>query len=130
MTHVGTSRIALRLQLQSGVCSIPLDRVYHLTGYATLHGQVDIYFLGWLTFHGREIPVFDLNRVVCDEPTPENFGSRIILVHAGAGAAVPYIGLLAAGVTDTVAVDDKEVPPLDLDSYLPMLGALVPAVTP
>jgi chemotaxis signal transduction protein len=129
MTIQGQRRIALRLQLQSGVCSIPLHRVHHLTGYATLHGVGDTYFLGWLTFHGREIAVFDLNRVVCDEHTPESFGSRIILVHAGAESSVPYVGLLAAGVTDTVAAGDSEIEPLDLDSYLPMLCALIPAVS-
>jgi len=127
MTGEAMSRIALRLRLHSGPCSIPLDRVHHVTGYATLAGPADDYFLGWLTFHGQQVPVFDLNRVVCDEPTPELFGSRVVLLEAAPDAPVKYVGLLAADLTDTVAANDADVKPLDLDSYLPMLVTLIPA---
>jgi chemotaxis signal transduction protein len=119
-------RIALRLRLDSGLCSVPLHRVHHLAGYATLTGQPEDYFLGWLAFHGEQVPVFDLNRVICDKATPENFGSRIIILTAGADAPSLYIGLLAADLTDTVAADDPAVPPLHLDSYLPMLYPFIP----
>jgi len=134
MTAEAQSRIALRLRLHSGPCSIPLHRVHHLAGYATLTGQPDDYFLGWLTFHGQQVPVFDLNRVVCEQPTPEHFGSRIMVLDAAAEAPTRYIGLLAAGLTNTVkvtvAAQDPDVPPLNLDSYLPMLYALIPSVIP
>jgi hypothetical protein len=130
MTAEPKSRIALRIGLASGPCSIPLHRVHHITGYASLSGKEDDYFLGWLTFHGQQVPVFDLNRIHCDEPTQERFGSRIILLPMGPGASPEatgsYIGLLAAGLTDTVATNDPEVNPFDLDSYLPMLYALIP----
>lgn len=120
-------RIALRLRLDSGLHSIPLHRVHHLAGYATLTGQPDDYFLGWLTFHGEQVPVFDLNRVVCDQPTVENFGSRIVILTADANAPTRYVGLLAADLTDTIAQNDPAVTPLHLDSYLPMLYPLIPA---
>jgi chemotaxis signal transduction protein len=130
MTAEAKSHIALRLRLHSGPCSIPLNRVHQLAGYATLTGQPDDYFLGWLTFHGLQVPIFDLNLVVCDQPTPEHFGSRIMVLHAPPEAPTRYIGLLAAGLTDTVritaAAHDPAVPPLDVDSYLPMLCTLIP----
>src|SRR5579871_1476970 len=74
---VPTRRTALRLQLASGECAIPLERAYYVAPFATLTGEPDDCFAGWLTFHGHHVPVFDLNRVVCDQPTPERFGSRI-----------------------------------------------------
>jgi len=128
MTAEAQSRIALRVRLHSGLCSIPLDRIHHLAGYATLSGDAEDYFLGWLTFHGQQVPVFDLNRIVCDQPTAEHFGSRIILLHAADESPTRYIGLLAADLTDTVASNDPEAKPLDLDSYLPMLYTLIPEV--
>jgi len=122
-------RIALRLRLDSGPCSIPLHRVHHLAGYATLAGEPEDYFLGWLTFHGDSVPVFDLNRVVCDQPTPEVFGSRILILAAAPESPTRLLGLLAAGVTDTLSPADphhSDFPPLDLDAYLPMLYTLIP----
>jgi chemotaxis signal transduction protein len=121
-------RTALRLTLASGPTSIALDRIHRVVGYATLSGEPDTYFLGWLAFHGRGIPVFDLNRVLCEQPTPEVFGSRIMVVTAAANAPAPYIGLLAAGVTDTmpIAATDGDSNLLDLDSFLPMLYTLTP----
>ena len=134
-TRVGL-HLRLGLRLQTGLHSIPLERVDHLAGYATLTGQADDYFLGWLTFHGREVPVFDLNRVVCEAPTPEQFGSRIILVRTAGGADGRQIGLLAGGVTDTLSASSpgsiadaaaaEEAQALDLDMYLPMLAMLIP----
>jgi len=121
--------INLRFRLQSGAHAIPLRRVYRVAGFASLSGQPEEYFLGWLSFHGRLVPVFDLNRVVCDAPTPEEFGSRIILVEAGPGAPLPYIGLLAAGVTDTCAADDPAVAQLDVELYLQMLSNFIPPAT-
>lgn len=122
--------LSLLLRLDSGPCAIPLARVHHLAGFATLTGEPDDYFLGWLLFHGRTVPVFDLNRVVCDQPTPERFGSRIVLLEAASDAPTPLIGLLAAGLTDTVSTSatpvQNAVPPLDLDLYLPMLYTLIP----
>jgi chemotaxis signal transduction protein len=115
-------RVSLRLTLSSGPCSIPLGRVHQLVGYATLAGQTEEYFLGWLKLHGRQVPVFDLNRVICDEPAPEQFGTRIIVVSGGSDAR--HIGLLAAGVTDTVA--PGEVDALNLEMYLPMLHTMIP----
>jgi chemotaxis signal transduction protein len=128
----GTKNLAaLRLRLDSGPCSIPLHRVHHLTGFATLTGTPDDYFLGWLTYHGQQVPVFDLNRVVCDQPTPERFGSRIILLpigpHASAGMTGKFIGLLAGDLVDTIAMSDPEANPLDLDGFLPMLYTLIPS---
>jgi chemotaxis signal transduction protein len=117
----------LRFRLQSGPHSLPLGRVFRVAGFASLVGVPDEYFMGWLTFHGRQAPVFDLNRVVCETSTPEEFGSRIILVEAGPDAAVPYVGLLAGGVTDTCAADDPGVALLDLDLYLQMLSNFIPA---
>lgn len=122
-------RAALRLELASGPCAIPLHRAHYLTGFASLTGDPDDCFLGWLTFHGEPVPVFDLNRIVCDQPTPERFGSRILLVQGGKGSPTPLIGLLAGGMTDTISPEDPgftDLEPLDLDSYLPMLYALVP----
>jgi len=129
MAVAAQTRIALRLRLDSGPCSIPLDRVHRLAGYATLTGEPDFYFLGWLTFHGEPVPVFDLNLVVCDQPTLETFGSRIILLEAEPGSPTRHIGLLAGGITDTISPGDPDraqVEPLDLDSYLPMLYTLIP----
>ncbi len=124
-------RPALRLELASGPCGIPLYRAHYVAGFATLGGDSDDCFLGWLTLHGNQVPVFDLNRVVCDQPTPERFGSRILIVHGGKGSPTELVGLLAGGMTDTVSPGDPgydEIEPLDLDSYLPMLYALVPPV--
>ena len=131
MTAEAQPRIALRLKLDSGTWSIPLHRVHRLAGYATLMGQAEDYFLGWLKFHGEQVPVFDLNRVVCDAPTPESFGSRIVLLSTDGKAAVPHIGLLAGGVTDTFlqgaeGAEGDEVLPLDIDSYLPLLYTMIP----
>jgi chemotaxis signal transduction protein len=107
--------------------SVPLHRLHHLAGYATLTGTPEDYFLGWLAMRGEEVPVFDLNRVVCDQPTPEHFGSRIMVLKAAAESSMPYVGLLAGGVTDTLSPGAMPVETLDLDSYLPMLYALIPA---
>jgi chemotaxis signal transduction protein len=121
---------ALRLVLSSGVWSVPLRRLHHLAGYATLAGEAEDYFLGWLETRGEPVPVFDLNRVVCDQPTRENFGSRILVLEAAAESPTPYIGLLAGGVTDTIGASEAESGPvaeaLDIDSYLPMLYTLIP----
>jgi len=116
---------SLRFQLQDGSHALPLRRIYRVAGFASLAGEPDEYFMGWLTFHGRQAPVFDLNRVVCETPTPEEFGTRIILVEAGPGAPVPYVGLLVAGATDTCAADDPAVKPLDIDLYLQMLSNFI-----
>jgi hypothetical protein len=121
--RAGTS---LRLALSSGVSSIPLSRLHHLAGYATLIGEPEDYFLGWLEMRGEPVPVFDLNRVVCDQPVPENFGSRILVLKAAAESPTPYIGLLAGGVTDTIDASGAKVEVLDIDSYLPMLYTLIP----
>jgi chemotaxis signal transduction protein len=121
------SGVALRFALSSGVWSIPLHCLHHLAGYAALTGTPEDYFLGWLAMRGEQVPVFDLNRVVCDQPTPEHFGSRIMVLKAGPESPSPYLGLLAAGVTDTVSPDAASVEQFDLDSYLPMLYTLIPA---
>ncbi|MGD0797306.1 MAG: chemotaxis protein CheW [Acidobacteriaceae bacterium] len=125
---VPKSGIALRFALSSGTWSVPLHRMHHLAGYATLIGEPEDYFLGWLAMRGELVPVFDLNLVVCDQPTPERFGSRIMVVRAAPGSPTPYIGLLAAGVTDTIALGAVSVEPLDFDTYLPMLYTLIPPV--
>jgi len=122
--------MALRLSLGSGLFSVPIHRVYHLAGYATLTGDPDDYFQGWLTFRGNPVPVFDLNRIVCDQPTPEHFGSRILLIKVAPESLTAYLGLLAGGITDTIAAETASEAPsaemLDLDSYLPMLYTLIP----
>lgn len=121
--------LQLRFRLQSGEHAIPLARVYAVAGYATLSGEADDYFLGWLRFHGELAPVFDLNRVACEQPTPETFGTRIILLSAGNAVPIRLIGLLAAGVTDTAAAGDAGVvTPFDLDGCLAMLVNLIPPV--
>ena len=117
---------SLRLRLHSGSHSVPLKRVYRVAGFAALSGEPDEYFAGWFRFYGKQTPVFDLNRVICETPTPEECGSRIIVVEAAPDAGVPYIGLLAPGVTDTASSDDKNVTPLDLDLYLQMLTNFIP----
>src|SRR6266700_3896358 len=111
---------SLRFRLLSGPHALPLRRIYGVAGFASLTGEPDEYFMGWLTFHGRQAPVFDLNRVICETPTPEGFGTRIILVETGPHSPVRYVGLLASGATDTCAADDPGVTPLDLDLYLQM----------
>lgn len=116
----------LRFRLQSGTHSIPLEGVHRVAGFAALDGEPQGYFLGWLRFRGKLMPVFDLNQVVCETPTPETFGSRIMVLEAGPDSPVPYIGLLAGGITDTISADDPEVKPLDLTGYLAMLYMLVP----
>lgn len=126
LSEGGGSRVALRFALSFGIWSIPLHRLHHLAGYATLAGEPEDYFLGWLTMRGEQVPVFDLNLVVCDQPTPEHFGSRIMVLKAGSEAPTPYIGLLAGGVTDTVVLNAGSIERLDLDSYLPMLYTLIP----
>jgi chemotaxis signal transduction protein len=117
---------SLQFRLQSGAHGIPLRRVHRVTGFASLAGEEDDYFLGWLNFHGTAVPVWDLNRVVCDAPTLEQFGARIILLEPGWHASIPYVGLLAAAVTDTCADDDPAVKALDIDLYLQMLANLIP----
>lgn len=117
----------LRFQLQSGPHAVPLSRVYRVAAFASLTGKPDEYFAGWLHYSGRMVPVFDLNRVICEASTPEEFGSRIMLVEAPAEARVPHIGLLAPAVTDTMAGDDPGTAKLDLDLYLQMLVNFIPA---
>jgi chemotaxis signal transduction protein len=119
--------INLRLRLQSGPHAVPLRRVYRIAAYALLAGEPEEYFRGWLRFYGKQMPVFDLNQVICETPTPEEYGSRIIVVDAPAGSPVSYVGLLAPGVTDTVAANEPDVTPLDLDLYLQMLSTFIPA---
>lgn len=118
---------SLRFRLQSGPYALPLRRIFSVAGFASLSGEPDEYFMGWLTFHGRQAPVFDLNRIICETPTPEEFGTRIILVDAGPDAPVPYVGLLAGGVTDTCQADDPGITTLDLDLYLQMLSNFIPS---
>lgn len=120
------SRIGLRILLSTGLYSIPLYRVHHLAAYAALTGEPDDYFCGWLDFRGQPVPVFDLNRVVCDQPTLPLFSSRIIVVQAAPGVSVPYLGLFAPGITDTIAPNDPAAEPFNLDLYLPMLYNLIP----
>ena len=119
-------RLALRFALSSGSWSVALDRLHHLAAYAALAGEPDGYFLGWLAMSGEHVPVFDLNRVVCDQSTPEHFGSRVMVLKAGPESPARYIGLLAAGVTDTVAEDTASVEVFHPESYLPMLYTLIP----
>jgi chemotaxis signal transduction protein len=121
-----TTGNALRFRLHSGACSLPLLRVHHIAAFATLSGVPDEYFLGWLRFHGDWVPVFDLDRVVHEQPSPATLGTRIILIAADEKAPVRLIGLLAYGVTDTVAAGEAGIEPLALDTYLPMLYALMP----
>lgn len=116
----------LRFRLHSGTHSVPLRSVYRVAGFAALDGEPQDYFLGWLQFHGKPAPVFDLNRVICEAPTPETFGSRIIVFEAPPDAPTRYIGLLAAGVTDTTSANEPGVKPLNLASYLAMLCLLIP----
>ena len=118
----------LQFRLQIGLHSIPLGRVYRVAAFGALTGRPDEYFAGWLRFYGHLVPVFDLNRVVCEASTPEEYGSRIMLIEAPPGATVPYIGLLAAAVTETVAANSPGTTPFDLDLYLQMLANLIPAV--
>ena len=118
----------LQFRLQSGLHSLPLSRVYRVAGFAALTGEPEEYFAGWLRFYGRPVPVFDLNRVVCEASTPEEFGSRIMLVEAPPGTPVPYIGLLAPAVTETVTANHPGTTPFDLDLYLQMLANFIPAV--
>jgi chemotaxis signal transduction protein len=120
--------LQLSFRLKSGEHAIPLARAHSIVGYAKLQGENDDYFLGWLCLHGESVPVFDLNRVACEEPSPETFGTRIILVPAGEAAPVRLIGLLAAGVTDTIAAGESSATLFNLDDYLPMLVNLIPAV--
>ena len=126
MTVEAGRHISLRIRLGADWYSIALDRVHQVVGYAALAGVADEYFLGWLTLHGEPVPVFDLTRIVCEEPTPEQFGSRIVVVVAGKESATRYVGLLAAGVTDTVATGEVEALPLEM--YLPMVYTMIPPV--
>jgi len=126
MSPESPARAALRFRLGSGVFSVPLHRVHHLVGYAALNGEPDDYFAGWLLFHGEHIPVFDLNRVICDQSTAETFGSRIMIIDTDGNAATPHIGLLAPELTNTVSPEETDVTTLHLDSYLPMLYPLIP----
>ena len=126
MTAEPERHISLRIRLGAGWYAIALDRVHQVVGYAALAGVPEEYFLGWLTLHGEQVPVFDLTRMVCEEPTPDQFGSRIVVVAAGREAATRYVGLLAAGVTDTVATGEAESLPLEL--YLPMVYTMIPPV--
>jgi chemotaxis signal transduction protein len=123
----GTRSLALRFELTSGACSVPLDRVHHLAGYATLAGEPEDYFLGWLRMRGELVPVFDLNRVICDQPTPAHFGSRIMVLNTPAGSPATYLGLLALRITDTMETDSEAVEQFDPESYLPMLYPLIPS---
>lgn len=118
----------LRIRLEDGWFAVPLERVYRVAGFAALDGEPDEYFLGWLIFQGRQAPVFDLNKVMCEKPTPEQFGTRIILMEMGPDAPVPYVGLLAAGVTDTCRADEPGVQKLDVDLYLQMLANFMPSL--
>lgn len=118
----------LQFRLESGPHSLPLSRVYRVAGFAALTGEPEEYFAGWLRFYGRPVPVFDLNRVVCEASTPEEFGSRIMLIEAPPGAPVPYIGLLAPAITETVTANHPGTTPFDLDLYLQMLANFIPPV--
>ena len=118
----------LQFRLQSGPHSIPLGRVYRVAGFGALSGEPDEYFAGWLRYYSYTVPVFDLNRVICEASTPEEFGSRIMLVEAPPGAPVPYIGLLAPAVTETATANSPGTTPFDLDLYLQMLSNFIPAV--
>ena len=120
--------LQLSFRLKSGEHAIPLARVHAIVGYATLSGESDDYFRGWLCFHGEWVPVFDLNRLVCEDPSPETFGTRIILARSDDIARVRFIGLLAAGVTDTVAAGDTSAALFNLDDYLRLLMNLIPDV--
>jgi chemotaxis signal transduction protein len=120
--------LQLSFRLKSGKHAIPLARVHTIVGNAKLKGESDDYFRGWLCFHGDWVPVFDLNRVVCEDPSPETFGTRIILARPNDIDPVRLIGLLAAGVTDTVAAGDTSAALFNLDDYLPILTNLIPDV--
>jgi chemotaxis signal transduction protein len=118
----------LQFRLQSGPCAVPLSRVYRVAAFAELTGQPDEYFMGWLRCHDRVVPVFDLNRVVCEVSTPEELGSRIILVEAPPGAGVACAGLLAPAVTGTTDSQSSGATLMDLDLYLQMLANFIPPV--
>ena len=122
--------LQLCFRLSSGEYVIPLTRIHAVAAYATLEGEPDGYFLGWLRFRGELVPVFDLNRVMCEQPTPESFGSRIILVDASPSVPVAHLGLLAAGVTDTATTGDATAKTFDLALYLPILQQLIPSTQP
>lgn len=120
------ARIALRARLSNGEYAMPADRVLQIVGFAELSGESDDLFLGWLCYRGEQIPVFDLNQAVCEQPSPRTFGSRIAIVEAGRGTAVRPMGLLTPGLTDTVARGADGVEPLPLDMYCSILLPLIP----
>lgn len=120
------ARIALRARLSSGEFAMPVDRVLQIVGFAELSGEADELFLGWLTYRGEQIPVFDLNQAVCEQSSPRTFGSRIAIVEAGRGASARPIGLLTPGLTDTVARGTEDAELLPLDMYCSILLPLIP----
>jgi len=116
----------LHFRLQSGLYAVPLSRVYRVAAFAALTGQPDEYFAGWLRCHDRVVPVFDLNRVVCEVSTPEEFGSRIILVEVSPVGGMSYMGLLAPAVTVATDLQSSGATLMDLDLYLQMLANFIP----
>lgn len=121
------ARVALRVRLSNGEYAMPIKNVERIVGFAELSGQGDDIFLGWLTYHGARIPVFDLNQAICEQATERTFGSRIAIVQAGKGEAAMRMGLLVQGPTDTVAHGAENMEPLPLEMYCSMLVPLVPS---
>jgi hypothetical protein len=51
-----------------------------------------------------------------------------MVVRTAPESLTPCVGLLAAGITDTILAEPGNLELFDLDSYLPMLYNLIPAV--
>jgi chemotaxis-related protein WspB len=59
---------------------------------------------GTANYHAVPLVVIDLHRLAGDVPAPRRLTTRILVVRHGSA----QVGLLAAGVTDTLKIDPRE----------------------
>ncbi len=62
-------------------------------------GAGPAWLLGLFDLHGRLVPLVELAAIVCGRPTEPRLGSRIVVVHAAAGAGADGpVGLLVPDI--------------------------------
>lgn len=123
-------RTVLQLKMPAGEYHLELQSIFRVAGVATLEGDADGSFMGWLCYQGEFLAVFDLSQLLDSGPSTLCFGSRILLVNAHPGSKTRHVGLLVEEVTDTMPLTAADGAPLNLTSILPMLQYLEPAKKP
>jgi len=101
-----------------------VDKVLPFAALKPLPGAVRG-LAGVLNYQGQSVPVVDLGLLFQGKPSPETFGSRIVLCHVP-GLLSQRLGVLVAMVDGVSAIPDESFLPAGASAD-PCLGDVSPA---